>query len=64
MKCTRDEDDLERALRRALALTEAQRAEMQAAAAQRLAERFSRSRMISEVAALYDEVARERMALR
>ncbi|MCA8981385.1 MAG: glycosyltransferase family 4 protein [Planctomycetes bacterium] len=61
---TRDEDDLERALRRALALTDEQRAEMQAAAAQRLAERFSRSRMISEVAALYDEVARERMALR
>ena len=61
---TRDEDDLERALRSALALDDEARTAMRAAASRRLAERFSRDRMIEEVAGLYDEVVRERLALR
>jgi glycosyltransferase involved in cell wall biosynthesis len=61
---TRDEDDLERELRHALGFNTAEREAMHAAAQERLREDFSRARMIAEVAALYDEVAHERMAAR
>lgn len=60
---TRDADDLERALRRALALPPAERDAVRDAAQERLDERFSRDRMLREVAALYDELARERSAV-
>lgn len=59
----RDADDLERTLRRALTMSDADRANLRHAASERLSERFSRSRMIAEVVGLYDELARERVAL-